>query len=140
MPAKKQKSYNFPKHINNPELIGHRAIAKSFCDAFDARDEHPIHPVWILSGTRGIGKANLAYHLARYVFKVSGTRDQGPDLFGAPEPLMPDSCSSFPVGEADAVFQKMQSGGFGELIVVDLENNKSDSGALIERKRITRDT
>jgi DNA polymerase-3 subunit delta' len=37
-------------------------------DAWQNRDTHPLHPVWMLCGPRGIGKATLAYQIARMVY------------------------------------------------------------------------
>ena len=37
-------------------------------DAWNNRDKYPLHPVWLLTGPRGIGKATLAYKLARMVY------------------------------------------------------------------------
>lgn len=69
MAAKKQSlSYNFPSPSENTELVGHTATMRSFRDAWEMRDKYPIHPVWILSGVKGIGKATLAYKIARDVY------------------------------------------------------------------------
>jgi len=37
-------------------------------DAWQNRDSHPLHPVWMLCGPRGIGKATLAYQIAHMVY------------------------------------------------------------------------
>ncbi len=67
MAPRKKESYNFPNPIDNNLLVGHSGVLNSFIDAWNKRDEHPIHPVWILSGIRGIGKATLAYRIAKMV-------------------------------------------------------------------------
>ncbi|MCL2758292.1 MAG: AAA family ATPase [Alphaproteobacteria bacterium] len=133
MPTKKTKSYNFPDPIANDALIGHAAAAKSFIDAFGKRDEYPVHPVWILSGTRGIGKSTLAYHIARYVFKESlELRVESLDLFGDTgqnsQPSTLSSQLSFPVPADDPVFQKMLSGGYGDLFIIDIPRNIDERG------------
>lgn len=61
-------AYNFPNPMDNDSLVGHTDVLKSFMDAWMARAEHPIHPVWMLTGPRGIGKATLAYKIARMVY------------------------------------------------------------------------
>lgn len=64
----KESVYNFPAPIDNNVLVGHASTLKTFTDAWNGRDAHPIHPVWILTGPRGIGKATLAYKIARMVY------------------------------------------------------------------------
>ena len=39
-----------------------------FLVAWNGRNEHPIHPVWMLAGPRGIGKATMAYKIAKMVY------------------------------------------------------------------------
>jgi DNA polymerase-3 subunit delta' len=68
MASKKQKSfYEFPRPMDNDTLVGHFDVMKTFLTAWNNRDAHPIHPVWILSGTHGIGKATLAHKIAKMV-------------------------------------------------------------------------
>lgn len=68
MAPRKTKSFNFPKPIDSEKLIGHEKTLKSFNEAWEKRDSHPMHPVWMLSGTKGIGKSTLAYHIAKKVY------------------------------------------------------------------------
>ena len=68
MAKKKEVLFDFPKPIDNDCLIGHKDTFKTFTDAWNAREKHPIHPVWMLCGPRGIGKATLAYHIAKMVY------------------------------------------------------------------------
>ena len=68
-PRKSAKAtYSFPNPIDNDELVGHADVWNAFLDAWNARDIHPIHPVWMLTGPRGIGKATLAYKIAKHVY------------------------------------------------------------------------
>ena len=68
MVKKKTPLYSFPHPMDNDILIGHDATLQTFMDAWNRRDEHPIHPVWMLTGPRGIGKATLAYKIAKMVY------------------------------------------------------------------------
>lgn len=65
---KKEILFEFPNPMDNDYLIGHQDTLKTFKNAWDDRDNHPIHPVWMLCGPRGIGKATLAYKIAKQVY------------------------------------------------------------------------
>ncbi|MBQ3784957.1 MAG: AAA family ATPase [Alphaproteobacteria bacterium] len=68
MAKKKEVLFEFPHPMDNDCLIGHSGTLKTFLDAWEKRNEHPIHPVWMLCGPRGIGKATLAYKIAKMVY------------------------------------------------------------------------
>lgn len=68
MAKKKVNLYEFPHPMDNDNVIGHDATMNAFLTAWATRDTHPIHPVWMLTGSRGIGKATLAYKIARMVY------------------------------------------------------------------------
>ena len=65
---KKEVLFEFPNPMDNDYLVGHRDTLKTFMDAWDNRETHHIHPVWMLCGPRGIGKATLAYKIAKQVY------------------------------------------------------------------------
>ena len=68
MAPKKSSAYQFPHPMDNDILVGHTDTMKTFMDAWAMRDTHPVHPVWMLCGPRGIGKATLAYKIASMVY------------------------------------------------------------------------
>ncbi len=68
MVRKKTNLYEFPHPMDNDNVVGHDATLNAFLSAWNARDVHPIHPVWMLTGPRGIGKATLAYKIAKMVY------------------------------------------------------------------------
>ena len=68
MAKKKTNLYEFPHPMDNDAVVGHDATLGAFMTAWNARDTHPIHPVWMLTGPRGIGKATLAYKIAKMVY------------------------------------------------------------------------
>lgn len=72
MAPKKTNNFNFPHPMDNDTLVGHSVVLKSFMNAWNNRESHSIHPVWILSGTNGIGKATLAHHIAKMVYGCVG--------------------------------------------------------------------
>ena len=67
-PKKAAPAYSFPDPMDNDSLVGHCDVLESFMNAWAARDTHPIHPVWMLTGPKGIGKATLAYKIAKIVY------------------------------------------------------------------------
>ncbi len=68
MAPKKSNSFKFPHPMDCESLIGHTDALRNFTDAWNNRDVHPMHPVWMLTGPRGIGKATLAYKIAKMVY------------------------------------------------------------------------
>ena len=91
-PRKKANStYNFPHPMDNEYLVGHADTFKNFATAWENRNSHPIHPVWMLTGPRGIGKATLAYKIAKMVYGNVGDffiidQERNIDKDGKPKP------------------------------------------------------
>jgi DNA polymerase III subunit delta' len=73
-----------PRHAVH--LLGHGSAAERFCKAFEAGKPHHA---WLLTGSKGIGKATLAYRLAGHVLGVKNQAQSSrwiaarshPDLF-----------------------------------------------------------
>lgn len=77
--------------MDNDCLIGHSDTLRNFVNAWEKRAQHPIHPVWMLTGTQGIGKATLAYKIAKMVYGNVGDffiidQDRNIDKEGKPKP------------------------------------------------------
>lgn len=88
------------------ELFGHEAAERSFLDAWTSgRMAH----AWLICGPRGIGKATLAYRIARFVLAGGG---DGGGLFGGP----PDSLD---IPADHRVFRRVASGGHTDLKVLE---------------------
>ena len=91
-PRKKAvNEHNFPHPMDNEYLVGHRDVLQNFMTAWERRDSHPIHPVWMLTGPMGIGKATLAYKIAKMVYGNVGDffiidMDRNIDQHGKPKP------------------------------------------------------
>jgi len=64
---------------NTIDLVGHEHAEQLFLDAFNAEK---IHHAWMITGPKGIGKATLAYKMARFLLNNPPEDDQGPGLFG----------------------------------------------------------
>ena len=60
-------------------LVGHRQAERTLLDAYRSGR---MHHAWILSGERGIGKATLAFRLARFVF--AHPHQGAPEVAAAP--------------------------------------------------------
>lgn len=62
-------------------LFGHAAAEAAFLEAFiSAR----LHHGWLITGPQGIGKATLAWQIARFLLATPARQEDG--LFGAPPP------------------------------------------------------
>lgn len=93
-----------PPPIENPELIGHAAAERAFLDAWTSgRLAH----AWLLCGPRGIGKATLAFRMARFVLSGGG---QG-GLFGGPTDLS--------MSPDETLFKRIAARGHADLLVVE---------------------
>lgn len=68
MAKKNSNVYDFPHPMDNDTLIGHDSTFATFVEAWNNRNNYPLHPVWMLTGPRGIGKATLAYKIAKMVY------------------------------------------------------------------------
>ncbi len=93
-----------PTPRDNPYLVGHETAEKDYLAAWESgRLAH----AWLICGPRGIGKATLAYRMARYAL---APHDQN-DMFGAPATLQ--------MSAEDPVFRKVSSGGHGDFRVIE---------------------
>ena len=87
--------------MSNPDLVGHEDTEKALLDAITTGR---MHHAWLITGPRGIGKATMAYRLARYL----SAHPQGPadeasgGLFG--EDLPQESPSSLYVSPEHSSF------------------------------------
>ena len=66
---------------DTPSLIGQEPAEAAFLDAFNTGR---LHHAWLLTGPRGVGKATLAWAIARFLLATPDAGDDG--LFGAPPP------------------------------------------------------
>ena len=74
-----------PHPRETPHLIGQGAAERAFLDAYNAGR---LHHGWLITGPRGVGKATLAWSIARFLLATPSGDDGG--LFGDAPPL-PDS-------------------------------------------------
>jgi DNA polymerase III subunit delta' len=96
----------------NPDLIGHQAAEAALRQLVDSgRLPHAL----LLSGPRGIGKATLAFRLARYVLSAPG-EGSALDMFGAVGAL---AASGLAVPPESGVFRRIAAGGHADLLTVE---------------------
>lgn len=94
----------FPPPSETSDLIGHTEAEKAFLDAWTSgRLAH----AWMICGPRGIGKATLAYRIARFVL-AGGSGEGG--LFGPPQ--------SLDIPPEHPVFRRVSANGHADLKVV----------------------
>ncbi len=106
------ESPRVPEPRENPHFEGHEAAEKTLAEAVASGR---IHHAWLISGPRGIGKATLAFRLARTLLAGAASADAGPGLFG-PEEALPTSLHMDP---AVPVFQRVAAGGHADLLTVE---------------------
>jgi DNA polymerase-3 subunit delta' len=98
-----------PSPRANPELMGHEAAEAALRQLVDSgRMPHAL----LLSGPRGIGKATLAFRLARYVL-AGGGEGGALDMFGAPAEL------GLAISPESGVFRRVAAGGHADLLTVE---------------------
>ncbi len=93
------------------DLVGHAAAEARLLEAWNSgRMPH----AWLLTGPRGIGKATLAWRLARFALAGGGAGDGGPDLFGEATPAP----SSLAVDPASPAARQVASGSHPDAMAV----------------------
>ncbi len=76
---------------DTPRLIGQQSAEAAFLDAFNTGK---LHHGWLLSGPRGVGKATLAWRIARFLL---ATPDSDGGMFDLPPPTTLDIDPEHPV-------------------------------------------
>jgi DNA polymerase-3 subunit delta' len=98
-----------PAPRENPELVGHEAVELRLRRLFDSgRMPHAL----LLSGPRGIGKATLAFRLARFVLARGAEEGPSSGLFGGDE-------AGLAVPADSGVFRRVASGGHADLLTIE---------------------
>lgn len=120
----KENTIEIPHPRENPKLIGHDAAAQQFVDAFT---QGKPHHAYLITGPKGIGKATLAYHFARYVLShgaqaVKVAEAPSFSLFGeepAPPPSSPSPNPSPLAMDADSsLFRRIAASSHTDLLTI----------------------
>jgi len=78
-PPEPDRAEGAPHPRNAPALIGQDTAGAAF---LAAQDTGRLHHAWLITGPPGVGKATLAWRIARWLLADAPT-DAGPGLFGA---------------------------------------------------------
>ncbi|WP_417318214.1 DNA polymerase III subunit delta' [Emcibacter sp.] len=96
------------------KVVGHSHAQDLFLDAFTAGK---LHHAWLITGPRGVGKASLAYTMARFLLHNPPVSNEGPGLFGdVLEPVCPESLETDP---ESPVNHRITAGSHPDLISIE---------------------
>lgn len=124
-----------PEPRANPHLLGHEAAEQAFMADFA---QGRTHHAYLISGPKGIGKATLAFRLARNIL-VSGAQAAAPaeapslSLFGEPEPSPVQDLPGV-IGEDHPVFRRVAAGSHADLLTL---SPAYDAKKHVEKNLIT---
>jgi len=94
----------------NPELVGHEGAERALLDL--VRSSRLPHAL-LLCGPRGIGKATLAFRLARFVLAGGAGEGSPGGLFGGSDD------SGLAIAPESGTFRRVASGGHADLLTVE---------------------
>lgn len=94
----------------NSDLFGHEVAERGLRRLFEAGR---LPPALLLSGPRGIGKATLAFRLARFVLANGASAATPGGLFGGSDE------SGLAIAPESGVFRRVASGGHADLLTVE---------------------
>ena len=107
-----------PHPRETEQLFGQDAAEQAFLDAFNSER---LHHGWLLTGPKGVGKATLAWRIARFLLATPPTEENG--LFGAPPPV-----TSLNIGSEHPVSHRILAGAEPGLAAITRSLN--DQGKL----------
>jgi DNA polymerase-3 subunit delta' len=124
--AEPDEEIGAPEPKANPYLTGHEAASNAYLQAWSGgRLAH----AWLIAGPRGIGKATLAYRMARFALAQTGGGDAD-DMFGGPPPP-----KTLEMSATHPIFRRIQAGGHSDFRVV--ERDWSDAKQTKRKSVIT---
>lgn len=103
---------------NNGYLLGQNEAENIFLQAWKSQT---MHHAWILSGEKGIGKATLAYRIARFLFCADENNK--------------DKYTSLNVSPDNSVFQQVAKGSYPDLMVLERDYTETDKRKVVNAIR-----
>ena len=91
-PPQPERLDGAPHPRDTPRLIGQDAAQMAFVDAFNTGR---LHHAWMLTGPRGVGKATLAWRIARFLLATPASDEGG--MFAPEVPTTLDIAADHPV-------------------------------------------
>ena len=114
--------------IRNHDLQGHEETEREFLNIIAAGR---LHHAWLICGSRGIGKATLAYRIARYVLSLGAHRMEIPDqsselsFHQGANNHVPANASLF-MNPDNTIFRRVAAGSHADFLRVErLEDEKT---------------
>lgn len=98
----------------NAYLVGQEAAEQTFLRAWQNNN---MHHAWILSGPQGVGKATLAYRMARFLFAADEKNKA--------------QYTSLAVAENTPIFQQVAGGSYLDLMTVERDYIETDRKKVI---------
>ena len=95
----------------NTHLVGHEEAERYLLESWNSGR---MHHAWLIGGPPGIGKATLAYRMARFALVRGNEADDGPSLFGGPAPA-----TNLDVDPEHSAARRVAAGGHGDLLTVE---------------------
>lgn len=99
---------------NNTYLLGQEKAEKIFLQAYNSKN---MHHAWIISGPMGIGKATLAYRIARFLLSADVNKND---------------YTSLNISEKSNIFQQVANGSNPNLMVLERDYIDTDRRKIIK--------
>jgi len=108
-----------PSPQENDKFYGHTTAEQYFLTAYNATR---VHHAWLISGPKGIGKATLAYRIARFLLAhdVAPLDETPPALFDLETPKAIDE-PTLSMSSEHPVFHRVAVNGHPDLSIVNLK-------------------
>lgn len=103
---------------NNGYLLGQNEAENVILQAWKSQT---LHHSWILSGEKGVGKATLAYRIARFLFCADENHK--------------DKYTSLNISPDNPIFQQVAKGSYPDLMVLERDYTETDKRKIVNAIR-----
>lgn len=100
---------------NNPYLIGHGQAEQDFLQAWK---NNSLHNSWLISGIEGIGKATLAYKMARFILSADYQKK--------------DSYNNLDISPDASVFKLISNNSHADMKIIERDYTDTDRKKIIK--------